>query len=303
MELRDIEYFAVVAEHGHLGRAASALGLSQPALSKSLRRLEDALQTKLVARSPKGVTLTPEGTVLLARVRELRLSLQSVTREISDVSHGRVGHLRIGVGFAGIEEFLAGAFAILLKDAPRTKLTVTISDNDLMIPALRNGELDLFVNYMGGSWLGEELVGERLYDDDHVVCVSANHRLADRKSVRLTDLVGERWAVSPLTLGSPQRLQEQFRDAGLPLPQIAFEARSAALQLRTVAASDLLNWTSRRFVEQSPLSKVVRILAVKELKLVRPIGVVYRRETYLPPAVKRFVLILKAQSKDMATPS
>ena len=54
MELRDIEYFAVIAEHGHLGRAADALGLSQPALSKSLRRLEQALQVKLVKRTPKG---------------------------------------------------------------------------------------------------------------------------------------------------------------------------------------------------------------------------------------------------------
>ena len=52
MELRDIEYFAVIAEHGHLGRAADALGLSQPALSKSLRRLEQALQVKLVKRTP-----------------------------------------------------------------------------------------------------------------------------------------------------------------------------------------------------------------------------------------------------------
>src|SRR6478609_8832206 len=98
MELRDIEYFAVIAEHGHLGRAADTLGLSQPALSKSLRRLERALQVKLVRRIPKGVELTTEGSVLFLRVRELRLSLQSVVREIADVSQGRVGHLRVGAG-------------------------------------------------------------------------------------------------------------------------------------------------------------------------------------------------------------
>src|SRR6267143_6082115 len=54
MELRDIEYFAVIAEHGHLGRAADVLGLSQPAFSKSLRRLEQALQVKLVKAHPEG---------------------------------------------------------------------------------------------------------------------------------------------------------------------------------------------------------------------------------------------------------
>jgi DNA-binding transcriptional LysR family regulator len=55
MDLRDIEYFAVVAQHGHLGRAAEALGLGQPALSMSLRRLEKSAQAKLVKRTPKGV--------------------------------------------------------------------------------------------------------------------------------------------------------------------------------------------------------------------------------------------------------
>src|SRR5262245_52732704 len=148
MELRDIEYFAVAAEHGHLGRAANALGLSQPALSKSLRRLERDLQVKLVKRTPKGIELTSEGSVLLLRVRDLRLSMHSLRREITDVGEGRVGLLRVGVGFPGPEQFLSAAFAMSLKDAPRTKLVVSQSDNDLMIPALRNGELDLVVHYL-----------------------------------------------------------------------------------------------------------------------------------------------------------
>lgn len=117
MELRDLEYFAVIAEHGHLGRAADALRLSQPALSKSLRRLEQLLDVKLVNRTAKGVELTPEGSMLLLRVRELRLSLQSVAREIADMSQGRAGHLRVGVAPFVSEELLSNAFAVLLKDA------------------------------------------------------------------------------------------------------------------------------------------------------------------------------------------
>ena len=62
MELRDLEYFAVVAEHGNLGRAAELLGLSQPALSKSIARLEDAMEVKLFRRTAKGMDLTAEGS-------------------------------------------------------------------------------------------------------------------------------------------------------------------------------------------------------------------------------------------------
>src|SRR3954469_17676714 len=176
MELRDIEYFAVIAQHGHLGRAAEALGLSQPALSKSLRRLEDALEAKLVKRTPKGVETTPEGSALLQRVRGLRLSLQDVAREVKDVSAGRVGHLRVGIGESIAEYLLPAAFEELLRDSPKVSLRLEVSDNDQMVPALLDGQLDLVVNYLAYLLmpaLPEGIAHEKLYDDDMVVYASA----------------------------------------------------------------------------------------------------------------------------------
>ena len=181
MELRDIEYFAVVAEHAHLGRAAAALGLSQPALSKRLRRLESALQTKLVRRTTKGVELTLEGSTLLTRVSELRVSLQNVAREIAEVGAGRVGRLRVGAGFAISEQFLSAAFAAILESSPRSSLQVTLSDNDLMIPALRDGALDLIINYHPPR-LPEGLVFEQLFSDRYVLSASASHPLAKKSA-------------------------------------------------------------------------------------------------------------------------
>jgi DNA-binding transcriptional LysR family regulator len=299
MQLRDIEYFAVIAEHGHLGRAADALNLSQPALSKSLRRLEQATQVKLVKRTPKGIELTAEGSVLLLRVRELRLSLQSVAREIADVSQGRVGHLRTGVGPSIPEQFLSDAFTTLLKDAPRTKLLVSVSDNDLMVPALRNGELDLIVNYISFLNPPEALVSEHLYDDEFVVCASAKHRLAKRKQVVLSDLVQERWALSEPTLVSQQRLHDKFREGGFPPPRVAFESRSAALRLRTITSSDLLDFRSLISIRQGTLASAVTTLPVKDLAWRRSVGIIYRQETYLPPALRRFIEIIKAKAKNM----
>ena len=304
MELRDIEYFAVIAEQGHLGRAAEALGLSQSALSKSLRRLESALQAKLVKRTPKGVELTPEGSVVFLRMRELQLSLQGLVREVAEVGEGRVGHLRIGVGFPiGIgfpQDLLASAFATLLKDAPRTSLIVTVSDNDVMVPALRNGELDLIFNVLRMTGSPEGLVHEHLYDDEQVVWVAAGHRLLGRKHLTLADLAKERWAVSALAQASQQKLHDAFRNAGLPPPNIAIECRSPSLYLRTVAQSEILGWMQLRFVEQSDLASKLKILPVKELAWRRPVGLIYRKESYLPPAIGRFIKIAKACAKNIA---
>src|SRR4029453_8338092 len=127
MELRDIEYFEEIAEQRHVGRAAERLGLSQPALSKSLRRLEDALQVKLFDRNSKGLELTAEGSLLLTRARDLRLTLRNVAREVSDLSEGRAGQLRIGVGPTVSMRLISSSLAKLSTDAPRIAVRVTIS--------------------------------------------------------------------------------------------------------------------------------------------------------------------------------
>src|SRR5262249_11851570 len=162
-------------------------------------------------------------------------------------------------------ELVASAFAALLKDAPRTSLIVTVSDNDVMVPALRNGELDLIFNVLPMIGSVEGLVREHLYDDEQVVWAATGHRLADRKHVTLSDLAKERWAVSALAQTSQQRLHEAFRDAALPPPSIAVECRSPSLYLQTVARSEILGWAQRRFVEESNLASALTILPVTEL--------------------------------------
>jgi DNA-binding transcriptional LysR family regulator len=296
MELRDIEYFAVVAEHSHLGRAAAALGLSQPALSKSLRRLEAALQAKLVKRSRSGVELTVEGSTLLARVKELRASLKNVVREITEVGEGRVGQLRVGAGLAISEQFLSAAFSKMLEGSPRCRLQVTLSDNDLMIPALFDGKLDLIINYHPPR-LQDGLVFEQLFTDRYVISVAADHPLAKKRRVRLADLANERWALSEPALLPQQRLNEAFRDHRLPPPRIAFESRSAALRLRTVARTGLIDFTSEAVIRQVGRNSAVRALDVRELSMRRPVGAIHRNETYVSPLVRRMLDALRAVAR------
>src|SRR5689334_16952471 len=97
INVRDIEYFTVVAEHRHVGRAAESLGLSQSGLSMSLRRMEQYAQAKLFKRTPKGVELTAAGALLLSRMRQLKLAHEDVIREVADLGLGLAGDLKVGV--------------------------------------------------------------------------------------------------------------------------------------------------------------------------------------------------------------
>lgn len=297
LNLRDIEYFAVVAEHGHVGRAAEALGLGQPALSMSLRRLEKSAQAKLVKRTPKGVELTAVGSALLSHVRRLRLARDDLAREIADLAHGRAGHLRIGAGPTVCEE-LPRVYVALRNEAPKVTLEITVTDNDVMVPRLRNGELDLVFNDFAATYEGT--VQEHLYHDEFVVCASANHRLTRLKRVTIADLEQEQWALSVRNLQPQQLLQRAFQERGLLAPRVAVQTRSLRVRLRTWATSDLLGYMSRRIIRENAPLFPVKELAVKELVWRRNIGVLYREGGYLSPAARRFIEILKATAKEIA---
>ena len=293
MELRDIEYFAVVAEHRNVRRASEALGLSPPALSKSLRRLEAAMRAKLVERTPKGVALTPVGAALLARIGRLRLALHDIHREAADLSAGRAGHLRIGVGATTVED-LPESCAALLGEAPGLSAQIVVGDNDVMVPALRNGELDVIFNvlpdtpYPGCSQ-------ERLFDELFVVCASAEHRLARRRRVAIAELASEQWILSASAVLNVQHVHRVLQAHGLPAPTIAIEARPLRLRLQLCAATRLLSFNARRALRMAAHGLRIKELPVAELTWPRAVGVIVRNEAYLSPAAQQLIRLLRTR--------
>ncbi len=298
-QLRDVEYFAAIAEHGQLQRAAEALGLSQAALSKSLRRLEQGMKAKLLKRTPKGVELTSVGSALLARVGKLRLSFDDVTREIADLSEGRSGHLRIGaVAGAGLH-LVPMACEALLKESPKVTLRIMVQETNVLLTSLRNGELDLAVANLEGAH-HEDLVEEQTHDDAQVIYASANHRLAKRRSLTLADLAGERWAVPSASSVIVRVLSEELRNRGLPPPVIAVETTYLPARHHLLGATDLLAINPRSMVRHDAARFGLVELRVKDLALTRRGGVIYRKDAYLSPAARRFIEILKATAREIA---
>ncbi len=298
MESRDLQYFAVVAEYGNLRRAAEAIGVSQPALSKTLRRLEKSAGTKIVKRTPKGVEMTAMGNALLSHAKRLQLAMDDVLKEVADLNGGRSGLLRIGASFEAAELLLPSACEILLQRTPDVMTKITAGTNEALLPAVRNGELDFIISGIPKAG-DKDLTQERLWDEDFIVCAAASHPLARRKGVTLADLAGERWALASATTLSWQQMYRAFADNGLPPPRVTMEANFRLIRLQAVAQSGLLGFIPRWEMKQSaPRSRLVEI-PVKELAWTRTLGVRYRKDAYLPPAARRFIEILKAEAKRM----
>lgn len=298
MELRDIEYFAVIAERRHLGRAAEALGLGTPALSKCLKRLETTLQVELVRRTPKGVELTTEGAALHAQVHKLQVSLSDVAREISALGKGQVGSLRVGTAAEGAGALLETACGALLKDASKVMLSIVAWDSHTILPALRNGEMDIIISPVPEIPY-DDLVQEDLLEDDFVVCASRDHPLSKRKQVSLEDLVRERWALTTSNSFMWRNLQRAFEAGGLPAPQLCMVTVNTTARLRTVASTNILGFFTRRMLRESEAQLGLVALPLKKVLWRRRLAVGYRRDAYLSPVARRFIDLLKRAAKEI----
>jgi len=296
MDLRDIEYFALVAEYRHLGRAAEALGLGQSALSMSLRRLEKAAQAKLVKRTPKGVELTAVGTALLSHVSKLRLARADLASEMADLAGGRAGHVRIGASPSNVDMYLPDACSTLLMEAPKVTLHVTVLDNDALLPALRKGEIDIALTHTT-EFYQPDVTLELFRKDEFVVYCAASHRLAKRKAVIVDDLAEERWAAAMSaagTFGPLLSLRRTFAERGLAAPRVTLVSDLVMFRLRAVGRTNLLGIAVKGNLHATASRYGLKILPVKGLDWVRPVAIAYRKDAYLSPAARRFIDILKA---------
>lgn len=298
IEQRDLEYFAVVAEYGNLGRAAEALELSQPALSMSLRRLENAAGSRIVRRTPKGVELTDVGHALLKHVKGLRLAHDDILRELTDIATGRAGRLRIGTALGVSNVRLAAACSALLMEAPRVRLEIIGGERATLVPRLRAGDLD-FALTSRVTGPGEDLVQENVRDDEFVVYCSTHHRLARRRKITVRDLAGERWAITEPSGGVSEVLLRALHEQGLPEMAKALVSADFEVRLRTIAATDMLGFSARAVLREASKRLPLKELRIRDLPVAqRTSAIIYRKNAYLSPLAKRLIELIKMAAKE-----
>lgn len=141
--------FYAVANIGNISSAAERLFISQPAVSKAIRKLEKNMQCKLFVREPRGVTLTHEGDVLYEHVENAMLALEEAEKLINyDVQKG-VGILRIGTSIALFRRYLLPYLDVFLKKYPKVRVSLQFVPSALIHAMIRNDELDIGLLRMG----------------------------------------------------------------------------------------------------------------------------------------------------------
>ncbi|MFB7575299.1 LysR family transcriptional regulator [Streptomyces sp. NPDC056165] len=236
LEIRHLRALSTIAEHGSVTRAAAALGVSQPALSAQLRRIEGLLGGEVFTRGRHGVRTTPFGEFVMSRTRAALGNID----DLLDRAPGRAGPQSV-VRFGAYESPLAlevvERVATLLPGA-RTELQVAYYTG-LLLDCIATGRLDgaLLADYPGFELRPQPAVryAEVATEPVHVA-LPAGHPAAARKEVRLADLADEDWALSPSDgTGWPEHLLDECERAGFR-PRVRYRLEQTGMRTELVAA-------------------------------------------------------------------
>ncbi|MGW2183830.1 LysR family transcriptional regulator [Streptomyces sp. NPDC001732] len=193
VELRTLRYFVAVAEERHFGRAAARLHMSQPPLSRAIKRLEADVGALLLARSPAGVTLTPVGAVLLDEARALLDHADRVRVRVSAAAG--VATITVGILGDGTDPGVSRLAAAYRRRHPG--VDIRIRETDLTDPTcgLRAGLVDVALTR--APFDETALTVRTLRADPVGVVLRADDPLACRERLRPADLSDRRWFQFP----------------------------------------------------------------------------------------------------------
>jgi DNA-binding transcriptional LysR family regulator len=184
LDLRLVRYFTVVAEHMHFGRAAAALRVAQPSLSRQIHRLEQQLGARLLDRTPQGSRLTEAGEVFLPRARALLRSAAEAAAHTRAAAEPR----RITIGYT-TNLIVTPAVRELRHWHPDADVQTLFVPWNEPRSALLDRRVDAVVARLPFST--DQLHVTVLYDEPRVLVVPRDHRLAGKESVTLDDIADE----------------------------------------------------------------------------------------------------------------
>lgn len=244
-ELQQLRQALALAQHGSFVRAAGALHISQPALSRSIQNLERSFGSQLFARTPGGVVPTDLGRVYLDRARELLRIADELDRESIRDRRLASGKVTFGGGPIPSAAFLGRAIARFAQDHPAVSVQLISHDWEELLIALRARELDYFIGETS-TLLAEVDLEIQVLPSRHPMywIARAGHELGERESLTLKDLLSWPLAAPPRI---PPRIFEPLLEAhraahpgraAAPFPAVRCSSQSTLRQV--LAHSDLI---------------------------------------------------------------
>jgi DNA-binding transcriptional LysR family regulator len=283
MHVEDLRWFVVLAEAERLTDAAAALGTSQPNLSRSLRRVENAFGVRLFEREHRGLVLNPSGRIVLEAARAGAAAVAAAQQRIDALADPESGTVRLAfmhsVG-TGVVPDLLTAFR---RESPSIRFALREEPSHEIVRDLESGEAELGIT---GPRPSTELFGWHLLERQRLcLYVPPDHRLAGLQRVSLAEAADEQFIALRPDFGFRRVTDELCHAAGFT-PQVAFETTDLGIMDRLVGAGLGVAVLPGGAVRGSESGATPVPLAGVRAR--RDIGLTWRLHRELSPAAERF---------------
>lgn len=184
MDLDQLRYFLRVAERQNFTRAAEDLGISQPALSRAIQKLEEELGQPMFERKSRSVVLTDAGKLLQSRARQVLTIIEDTQAEITD--DGQSGRVRVGAIPTIAPYFLPEVLRSFSREHPKATLIVQENTTDVLLKSCTQGEIDLAILALPVP--AKYLEVEELFEEELLLVLPPEHPLVQQDKIRLCDV-------------------------------------------------------------------------------------------------------------------
>jgi DNA-binding transcriptional LysR family regulator len=293
MELRHLRYFRAIGREEHFGRAAIALRVAQPALTRQIRDLEAELGVELFERLPRGVRLSDAGRVFLADVEEILAQVDRAVNRAKRLGSGHIGTIRVGLSeIIAAHEFISYGLLTFRESEPGVALDLRSMGSIAQIAAIKDGTLDAGIVYDAHvDERDEEALDQAVIGTGEIMlAVHRNHRLAERESVSMAELADEPalWPERRTAPGYYDRLMTACLETG-SMPRIVQECTTNSILLSLVAVGMGVGFVT--VTRPLPSAPNIRLLPITDLDLTFDVLLVWRNRDR-SAALQRFVQVM-----------
>ncbi len=265
LDLRHLRQLVVVAEKRSIRAAAKALAITQPALSRSIRALEEELGSKLLDRGPHGTTLTKIGRTLVKYARIIDANLSLAAKEIQELHDDSIERVSFGTSWLAELVLTSNLIDRILEKRPSIRMATTVGDYEALAPRLISGELDFVLGPPPLSALTPGVSSTLLMEFPAAVVVRADHPLARQSSITYRDLANERW-ILPAEGTAPRITYDNFflrHGTTPPEPVIEVQPLSVVIK-QLVLQRDIATIMPLVVIEQDVADGLLKILPFQD---------------------------------------
>jgi len=286
-DLQHLIAFNAIAASGSLGRAAGTLHMTQPTLSRTIRKLEERVGAALFERHSKGMQLTDVGRALRPHAELLQRESERADEQVKAMLGLARGTIRVGAVASIACLVLPLAIGATCAKWPRLQVQVIEGVWDRLARALAAHEIDIALGVAVDDTDELVAVPDCLWEDSSRVVAGRAHPLHTRPELSLADTLGERWAIPPRGTAPFEHLMRTFARQGLPPPEVIVETRSVTTLKGLIAHSGFLGWMPRPMYEAERRAGLIDALVIPGVDERRTLTAFRRRAGLLPgPAVK-----------------